>query len=164
MLSNPKIFIPATIQTGRVAKFVGAVPANPDFGHKFDPGIFGGIPRRPSRTVVVDQDPAPGDFAPAGTPIKVTVVEKSLIPVKSFNGLTAALTDKYQSIGALEDDLNNANDPVSKNAKAALDKGVPFDSLADADKQAVTTFVVSRLGSAVDATKAAQDVSFLAQL
>jgi hypothetical protein len=161
---NPDILKGVGVLAGSAGSVAPPAPSNPDFTVKFDPSIFAGALTRVTRTIVVNQDPAPGDFVPAGTPVTVTVVEKSLIPTKSFNGLSAAVVAKYPSIGALEDDLSNPQDPLAKNAKSALDKGVPIDQLSDADKAALTAFVSNRVGTAVDPTKGASDVSFLYQL
>jgi hypothetical protein len=156
------------VDVGRVASsgtgLILNLPKNPDFTLKFDPTIFQGALIRPTKTIVVAQDPAPGDFAPAGTAVTVTVVEKGLIPSQSFNGLAQAVVGKYNTIGALEDDLDNPNDPVSKAAKTALDKGVPFAQMPDADKTALLNFAESRIGTAADPTKSAGDISFLYQL
>jgi hypothetical protein len=143
-------------------RVVKVIPQNVEFNTKFDTGIFTGLLTRPTKTVIVRQDPAPGDFVPAGTPIKITVVEKGIIPIKSFNGLTANLADKFTNIAQLEDDLGNPGDPVSKNAKTVLDKGLPYEQLADADKAALTSYVQTKLGGNVaDVAKAANDVMFL---
>jgi hypothetical protein len=154
----------SVLRTGGAAGISLNLPQNPDFTVKFDPSVFQGALSRLTKTVVVSQDPAPGDFVPAGTAITVTVVEKSLIPVKSFNGLAAAVVDRFPNIGALEDDLSNPGDPVAANAKAALDKGVAFAQMSDADKSAVTNFVNSRFGQQADVTKPASDIAFLYQL
>lgn len=155
----------AQLNIGNILGTIAVLPQNPDFTIKFDPGAFAGSLLRPTKTVIVSQDPAPGDFVPSGTPITVTVVEKSLIPSKSFPGLAAAVANQYTNIGALEEDLSKPNDPVATNAKAVLDKGLAFAQLTPADQTALTTFVSNRLGtSATDPAKAASDISFLYQL
>lgn len=162
---------PKTVNTGTAGKIlnliqpgniVGDIPQNTVFTTNFNPNAFN-VPR-PTKTVIVNQNPAPGDFVPAGTPVNVTVVEKGFIPPKSFNGLSQAVIDKYATISALEDDLGNTTDPVSVAAKAALDKGVAFNQLSDADKTAVTAFVNKRGIAGPDANKAASDISLLYQL
>jgi hypothetical protein len=139
----------------------GDIPQNQRFTTTFNRGAL--IVQRPVKIVIVDQDPAPGDFVPAGTPVTVTVVEKGLIPPQSFTGISQDVVGKYSTIGALEDDLATANDPTAAAAKAVLGKGVAFDQLSAADKTAVTNFVTSRK-IAGDSTKAASDISMLYQL
>jgi hypothetical protein len=155
-----------TVGTGsrgvkNVGNLVDDIPQNPNFIH-FNPRGF--HPPRPTKTVIVTQDPAPGDFVPSGTPVSVTVVEKGIIPPKSFNGISQTVIDKYATISALEDDLNKPGDPVALAAKTALDTGVPFDQLSDADKNAVTAYVNHRGIAGADAGKAARDVAMLFQL
>ena len=154
----------AGLSIANIGGIVATLPQNTDFTVKFDPGVFTGLLIRPTKTVIVSQDPPAGDFVPSGTPINVTVIEKGLIPPKSFNGLNQAVVDKFPSIAALEDDLAKPNDPVAAAAKTVLDKGVPFAQLADADKTAVTNYVNNRLGTTPDPAKAAGDISFLYQL
>ncbi|HZU25683.1 MAG TPA: PASTA domain-containing protein [Bryobacteraceae bacterium] len=161
---NPNIIREVGGLVGSTGSVAPPAPSNPDFTVRFDPNIFAGALTRVTRTIVVSQDPSPGDFVPAGTPITVTVVEKSLIPTKSFNGLAPATVAKYPNIGTLEDDLSNPNDALAKNAKSALDKGVPIAQMSDADKAALAAFAANRLGTAVDATKGAADLAFLYQL
>jgi len=140
---------------------VGAIDIkNVDFTTRFDPDIFKVSLPRPTKTIVVRQDPAPGDFVPAGTPITVVLVEKGLIPTKSLNGLAAEVVQRFPSIGNLEDDLNRPDDSAAKNAKAVLDKGIPFDQLADADKATLGAYTANRLPG-TDAAKAAQDIMLL---
>lgn len=153
---------PAALKVGTVGRIVAEIPRNTDFTVKFNPNLF--QPLRPTKTVVVNQNPPPGDFVPTGTAVTVTVVEKSLIPPKSFTGLTPAVIDKFATIGALEDDLRVATDPVAVAAKAALDKGIAFDKLAAADQTAITTYAARRLPQGTDATKAANDIVFLYHL
>jgi hypothetical protein len=150
---------------GTVGTVVADIPVNPAFTTNFNPGALNVI--RPTKIVIVNQDPAPGDFVPAGTQVTVTVVEKGLIPPRSFSVISQAVVDKYPTISALEEDLSKANDPVALGAKNALNKGVPFNQLSEADKSAVSAYVANRgLAGATpaNAAKSASDIAFLFQL
>ena len=161
-LASERVTLASVSAAGTVGSIVAEIPANPAFTTVFNPRALSGI--RPTRIVIVSQDPAPGDFVPAGTPVTVTVVEKGLIPPRSFNGLTQGVVEKFPTISALEEDLNKANDPIAKGAKAVLDKGVAFNQLSDADKVAVTAFVGNRGIAGTDPAKAASDIAFLFHL
>jgi hypothetical protein len=143
---------------------IGSVPQNPEFTGKFDPGAFTGSLGRRTKTVVVGQNPPAGDYVPSGTAVTVTVVEKSLIPSRSFPGLTPAVVDKWPNIGALEDDIGKA-DTVAQSARTALDKGVAFTDLSETDQAAITNYVTNRMGTGVEnPAKVAAEVAFLYQL
>ncbi len=149
--------------TASVFSAVVELPKNPDFTATFDANAFRKTLPRPTKTVIVTQDPSPGDFVPTGTPVTVTVVEKALIPSSSFTGLDQAVATKYKSIGDLEGALGVSTDAVATAAKTALDKGVAFSQLSAADKAAVTAFA-AKVPGVKDTAKAASDISFLYQL
>lgn len=137
---------------------------NKPFVDKFDPGAFADVVARPVKTMVIGQDPAPGEFVPAGTPINLTLTNKDVIPVGGFKGIDVAIAGKYKNIGVLQNDLENDADPVAKAAKSVLEKKADYATLAANDKAAVDTFVESRVGAGVDKSKAYNDISFLFHL
>lgn len=159
------------IATPLIASTVFTVPVrdNTPFITKFDKDTFKGIVTRPTKTVIVDQFPDPGDFVPAGTPISVKLTVKDVIPTGTFKGIDPTLATKFTNIGALEVDLEKTDDPIAKDAKSALDKKVDYTALSTADKQAVDNFMVNRFGAgAVDTeekkTKVYGDIQFLHHL
>jgi hypothetical protein len=159
-----KILLSGPIATvGNILPEIVNVPQNPDFTVKFNPGAFTSSLLRPTKTIVVSQDPAPGDFVPTGTPVTVTVVEKSIIPVSSFTGLTPAVVTQFKTIGDLETALANPSDPVANGAKAALDKGVPYSQLSTADQASINAFA-GKITGVTDAAKAGSEISFMYQL
>jgi len=137
---------------------------NKVFAEKFEPSIFADVVARPVKMMVVGQDPAPGEFVPTGTPINLTLTAKDTIPVGGFKGIDATLAGKYKNVGVLQADLENDADPVAKAAKSVLDKKADYAALATNDKAAVDAFVESRVGAAVDKSKAYNDISFLFHL
>lgn len=139
------------------------IPDNKPFVEKFDPGAFAGVVARPVKTMVVGQDPAPGEFVPAGTPINLTLTAKDVIPVGGFKGIDATLAGKYKNIGLLQADLEG-DDHVAKAARSVLDKKADYATLATNDRAAVDAFVESRVGAAVDKSKVYSDISFLFHL
>jgi len=137
---------------------------NKPFVEKFDPSVFTEVVTRPVKTMVVGQDPAPGEFVPAGTPINLTLTAKDTIPVGGFKGIDVAVAGKYKNVGVLQADLENDADPVAKAARSVLDKKADYAALATNDKAAVDAFVESRVGADVDKSKAYNDISFLFHL
>jgi hypothetical protein len=141
-----------------------AIRDNTVFAGKFDPGRFQGIVARPTRTIVVGQDPPAGDFVPGGTPVNVTLVMKDEIPLDTFKDIDVIVAQKYKTIGALQADLENPNDPVSTEAKTVLDKNVEYNALSSGDKLAIDNYILQRFGdqAGTEETKAKvyEDVKF----
>jgi beta-lactam-binding protein with PASTA domain len=100
---------------------------------------------RPVKTVVVSQNPRPGDQVPAGTPVNLTVARIDDIPLSSLKdtgGLQSA------NLGVLHDSVASAPADV----KHVLATSTDFNSLSAADKGLLTTYVGSLGGT--DAAKA----------
>ena len=135
-----------------LAKYGGLVYAvsvrdNTDFSIKFDPDSFKGKVTRPTKTVVVGQDPDPGDFVPAGTPINVQLVVKDDLPTGSFKGVDPVIAGKYEYVGSFQADIENADDRVAKDAKDVLDKNADYHALSTGDQRAVDAFMEERFGA-----------------
>ncbi len=162
--NNNLAFMTPSLSATQLAATRIPIPDNKPFVDKFDAGVFADIVARPVKTVVIGQDPAPGEFVPAGTPINLTLTVKDVLPVGGFKGIDATLAGKYKNIGVLQADLENAEDPVAKAARSVLDKKADYASLAANDKAAVDAFVENRVGANVDKAKAYNDISFLVHL
>lgn len=161
--SNLMFVAPALSSTLLTATRI-PIKDNKPFVDKFDPGVFTEVVARPVKTMVVGQDPAPGEFVPAGTPINLTLTAKDTIPVGGFKGIDVAVAGKYKNVGVLQADLENDADPVAKAAKSVLDKKADYATLATSDKAAVDAFVENRVGAAADKAKVYNDISFLFHL
>jgi hypothetical protein len=145
---------------------VTAIRDNTPFIIKFDPDTLARKVTRSTRAIVVNQDPAPGDLVPGGTPVSVTLVVKDEIPLGTFKGINESLAGKYTFIGQLQADLENPEDPVANEAKVVLDKNAEYNALSSGDKLAIGTFISQRFGdqaivSEDQKAKVYEDIKFL---
>jgi len=142
------------------------VKDNTDFISKFDKDSFGTIVARPTKTIIVEQDPAPGEFVPAGTPINMKLTVKDVIPSGSFKGIDKSVVDKFADIGSLLTDLEKTEDTLAKDAKSVIDKNVDYASLSTNDKTAVDNYVANRFSADTEEKKAKvyDDMKFLVHL
>src|ERR1043166_6154964 len=84
----PPVFIPQPPAPVKVT-----VPDNTMILDKVDfSGLLGTL-KRPTRTVVVGQTPAPGDQVPLGTQVTLTLAVKEILPLSGF-GLLDQVRDK----------------------------------------------------------------------
>ena len=106
-----------------------------DYQKKFDPVKL--PPSRPTRTVVVAQDPPAGQVVPPGTEVKVTLLPKGVLPVGGFQ-VSEAFKNKYGN-GTVElilkdlDEKGQAVTPILQSEK-------PYESLSVSEKQAVSNY------------------------
>jgi len=153
---------PAGASPVSVAPLTRRIPVrdNTEFTIKFDKGTFKDIVARPTRTVVVDQDPDPGDLVPAGMAINLTLTVKGVIPVGSFKGIDVAVATRFATIGALEADLEK--DDVAKEARGVLERkeATDYDALSTGDKQRVNSYIKNRFGVEPDADPAKANIIF----
>jgi hypothetical protein len=148
-----------------------AVADNKRFIDKFDPIIYEEKYSKPVKSVVVNQDPAPGDFVPAGTPINLSFTIKESLPIESFRDVDKALTDKYQTIGAMMSDLTNTSDATAKEAFKVIStqENTDYTTLDATEKQKVDAYMRTRLGfepntNADKAKKVYSDMKFMNDL
>lgn len=148
-----------------------AVADNKRFVDKFDPVVYEEKYSRPVKSVVVNQDPAPGDFVPAGTPINLSFTIKETLPIESFRDVDKALTDKYQTIGAMMSDLTNTSDATAKEAYKVIstEENRDYTALDATEKQKVDAYMRTRLGfepntNADKAKKVYSDMKFMNDL
>jgi hypothetical protein len=109
-----------------------------DYQNKFDPAkapIY-----VPTKTVVVTQDPPAGQVVPAGTEIKVTLINKSTLPVGSFQ-VAPSFLDKYGTaeVGIVLKDLEEKGQAV----KPILATEKAYEALSQPEKAAFTQYVSS---------------------
>jgi hypothetical protein len=157
-LSKEKEFI--TVAAAEKKALFNYVPpkVTVDYQKKFDPAkapIF-----RPTKTVVVSQDPPADQVVPAGTEIKVTLAAKGTLPVGSFQ-VAPGIFEKYGAgnIANLLKDLDEKGQavvPILETEKA-------FELLSQPEKNAVTEYAHSiGLAPANDADSKAifEDIQF----
>jgi hypothetical protein len=154
------LFLSSALAAFRTPIVMIPIPDNTKFVKVFDPSIFGDIVSRPTKVVVVDQDPAPGDFVPAGSPIKVTTTVKDVIPVGSFKGLSDIVLEKFDLVG----DIITKVDATE--AREVLVKDTKFEDLSGGDKQKLDGLfgeVFEDPGAVDNATKAKvyEDLKFI---
>ncbi len=138
--TTPNFPLAWTIQRATLAsEFIG----------RFDPKV---TEVRPTKVVVVSQEPGPDMFLPAGTPVNLFMAVKEDLPVKSFTNIETVVTDKYQVVGTLMEDLGKANDAVAGAAKRVLEEKseVNYSELAAQDKSAVNAFIRDRFNVNAD--------------
>ena len=113
--------------------------------------------KRPTKTVVIAQDPDPSEQVPLGTQVTLTLAVKNQLPLDGL-GASRTVADKWQTAGALEDAVEKSA-PV----KAILEKEVDYADLSPADKRVVDEFLIQNLGelSETDRGKAYGDVGFV---
>jgi hypothetical protein len=107
---------------------------------------------RPTKIVVVDQEPDPDAYIPAGTPVNLVMAFKEDLLVESFNNIEVLVTEKYPLVGSLLEDLGKANDVVAGPAKKVLDEKseVKYSELQPQDAKAVNDFIKNRFNVNAD--------------
>lgn len=137
---DPNVAVPWTFTRSSLAKeFIG----------RFDPTKVAIV--RPTKVVVVSQEPGPDIFLPAGTPVNLFMAVKEDLPVESFNNIEAVVTGKYTLVGTLIEDLEK-NDAAAKAAKKVLDEKseVKYSELQPQDVKAVNAFIKDRFNVNAD--------------
>lgn len=142
-------------------QFLAAGFTNTEFIRNFNPTkVIQDV--RPTKVVVVSQDPDPNIFLPAGTPVDLVMAIKEDLSVEIFNNIEAVVTEKYQSVGSVLEDLNKANDAKAEAAKKVLEEKseVKYSELLPQDAKAVNDFIKDRFNInpdvATDKEKAAK--------
>jgi hypothetical protein len=129
-----------------------------DYQKKFDPAkapIF-----RPTKTVVVGQDPPADQVVPAGTEVKVTLAAKGSLPVGTFQ-VAPSIMEKYGTgnIAFLLNDLDTKGQavvPILESEKA-------YELLSQPEKNAVTEYAKSvglPANTEADAKSIFEDIQF----
>lgn len=90
---------------------------------------------RPTRILVVSQDPAPGGVVPAGTAVSVTTSAKEELPLDAFD-VADVLATSFTDIGALFDVVEE-----QEAVRGVVAKDVPYAELSAADKTNFDQFV-----------------------
>jgi|ERR1051326_891915 hypothetical protein len=116
---------------------------NNEFIDRFD---ITKVPVRPTKLVVVDQDPRPDSDVPAGTPVKLFMAFKEELPVESFANIQQAVKDKYPDVKSLLADLEKKNDVKAEATRKVLNESskLSYDDLRDKDAKVINDFVVDR--------------------
>ena len=118
--------------------------------------------KRPTRTVVVNQDPAPANQVPQGTQVTITTAVKETIPLSGLS-VSDAVKTKWQTAGNLLDAVDGAQNAEA--VKEVLAKKQSFDDLSEADRSVAQDFL-SKAGGITggDQSNAFDDVSFVFNL
>ncbi len=95
----------------------------------------------PTRLVVVDQFPKPGEQVPAGTPVMLTFMSKDSIPVADIADLSEAVKGKYA--GA---DVKMITDDVQSDVemKKVLTDKTEYIEMSSTQKDAVRKYAVAK--------------------
>lgn len=118
---------------------------NTDFINKIDKEAIGEIAKRKTKTLVVGQDPEPGEFIPAGTPVNLTFIEKDDIPTGGMK-VDEAIIEKYGNVGMFIEDLGKTGDENAEVAKNSMDAKKKYKDLSTNDKSKVDIFMKERFG------------------
>ncbi len=117
----------------------------------------------PTRLVVVDQFPKPGEQVPKGTPITLTFMSKDSIQVADIADLSDAVKGKYGNaqIKAITDDIQS-----DVEIKKVLTEKKEYSAMTPTEKDAVKKYVKDKgivESSAIDAAIAAvhKDLVFI---
>ena len=130
---------------GEVADIKLDIADNNEFIDRFDLTKF---QVRPTKLVVVDQDPKPGSDVPAGTKVKLFMAFKEELPVESFTNIEQAVKNKYPDVKSLIEDLEKKNDPKAEAARKVLNESskLSYDDLGDKQTKIINDFIVNRFG------------------
>ena len=99
---------------------------------------------RPTRTLVVGQNPAPGNFVPVGTPIDLRLTVKTSLPVGGFKNIDAKVVEKFKDKGVGDVLASYQGTPV-ETILQRQDAG-DYDTLPAADKAAVNEHIRANYG------------------
>jgi hypothetical protein len=102
-------------------------------------GVF-----RPTRTLVVGQDPAAGTFIPVGTTVDLIVTVKDAIPLDGLKNIDPKVLEKFsgKNVGDVLSTLNGTE------AQKVLDRGdtASYETLSTADKSVVNDYIKTTYG------------------
>ncbi len=116
------------------------VKDNTDFTSRFLPPIPPKIVF--SKTVVIGQDPPAGNVVPAGTAISLTLAQKHIIPITSFN-VNPKIRDTYsnKTLGDLLTDVSS-----NSTAQLILNQNKPYDNLNLNETGPINALMESKFG------------------
>ena len=99
---------------------------------------------RPTRTLVVGQNPAPGTFVPVGTPIDLRLTVKTSLPVGGFKQIDAKVIEKFKDKGVGDVLASYQGTPVE--AVLQRQDAGDYDTLPAADKAIVNEHIRANYG------------------
>ena len=99
---------------------------------------------KPTRTLVVGQNPAPGTFVPVGTPIDLRLTVKNSLPVGGFKQLDARVVEKFKDKGVGDVIASYQGTPMEP-ILSRQDAG-DYDTLPAADKAIVNEHLRANYG------------------
>jgi hypothetical protein len=113
---------------------------------------------KPTRTIVVSQDPSPGDQVPAGTPVTLTLAPKDSLPLGVL-GVSATLAGKFSHVAALESEV----DKLPQAAKDVIVGTTEYSALSSGVKESVDSVLMANIPAA-ERAKVFDDIRFLVNL
>ena len=99
---------------------------------------------RPTRTLVVGQNPAPGTFVPVGTPIDLRLTVKSSLPVGGFKNIDAKVIERFRDKGIGDVVASYQGTPME--AVLQRQDAGDYDTLPAADKAIVNDHIRANYG------------------
>ena len=136
---------------------------NKPFLERVNESVLIGALKRPTKTVVVSQDPAPGEQVPLGTAITLTLTVKDVIPLDSLS-VKPEVAATWATIGALQTAIDSA--PNANVLKQVLARSESYEELSNAETAVLDTFFQQVEGELTPQAKAQvfEDVRFAFQL
>lgn len=99
---------------------------------------------RPTRTLVIGQNPAPGTFVPVGTPIDLRLTVKSLLPVEGFKQIDPKVLEKFKDKAVGDVVASYEGTPMA--AVLQRPDAGDYDALPAADKAIVNEHIRANYG------------------
>jgi hypothetical protein len=116
------------------------VPDNSAFVEIFDQDLLAEKIEGPMEFVAVKQDPAAGDYVPAGSRVTVTFFLKDLFPLDTFKGISEEVVEKFDSVGELVEQIKGSA------AQEVIGKDVEYAHLSPGEKVTVDQFIATKVG------------------
>jgi hypothetical protein len=135
---------------------------NSKFIDRVDVKDLGDILVRPTKSVVVSQNPPPGEQVPLGTSVTITLTVKDTIPLQPL-GVDDRVATKWLTVGGLTEAVDTS--PNGDEVKDLLAKNTSYTDLSTADKTVADGFM-AQVGDLNDADKSKvfDDLGFLFNL
>ena len=156
----PQLFLqPATMPVATPV----VIADNSRFIDHVDIKDLGDILVRPTKSVVVSQNPAAGEQVPLGTSVTITLTVKDTIPLPPL-GVDDRVATKWLTVGGLTEAVDTS--PDADNVKNLLSKNTTYTDLSTAEKAQADQFMSQQLGDLNDADKSKvfDDIGFLFNL
>jgi hypothetical protein len=129
--------------SSRTLAYVKSPLAETAFAKYADSDQFKEVEITKDKYLVVAQDPDPGELVPPGTPINITLKNKSGISTGAFRQMAEPVVKKYNTVG---DFLTVLEKPEAGAAKEVIDKDKEYANLSAGDLEAVNSYINATYG------------------